>query len=200
MFFADFSEEHEGWGPATGDEPVIRIVHVPAGTATRAAEPPDEPRDARGVPVEIGERRVRFEPVLTPPDPGQEDLSDEEWTAYEQFIDQLYEVTPGLGADAHLMLGHPTVVQEDPRAPGEINLLHLDYDQELNFMYGDAGDVTFYGAADDIRNGHWDRVKGNAQQLLAGRARKRPAGASSRPWQSNVSRRSRAFDEPPELQ
>jgi uncharacterized protein YwqG len=159
VFFADFSEESEGWGPATGDDPVIRIIHVPAGTATRGAEPPDEARDFRGVPVEIGERRVRFEPVLTLPSPDAGDLSDEEWAAYEQFTDQFYEVTPGLGTDAHLMLGHPTVVQEDPREPGEINLLHLDYDDELNFMYGDAGDVTFYGAAEDIRAGRWDRVK-----------------------------------------
>jgi hypothetical protein len=71
VFVADFSEESEGWGPATGDEPVMRIIHVPAGAATRSAEPPDELRDARDVPVEIGEPRVRFEPVLTLPDPGR---------------------------------------------------------------------------------------------------------------------------------
>jgi uncharacterized protein YwqG len=57
------------------------------------------------------------------------------------------------------MLGHATVVQEDPRETGEINLLHLDDDEGLNFMYGDAGDVTFYGTAEDIRAGHWNRVK-----------------------------------------
>jgi hypothetical protein len=158
VFFADFSEESEGWGPARGDESVIRIVHVPADTATRTTEPPDEPRDPRDVPVEIGERRVRFEPVLTLPlDAG--DLPSDERAAYQRLTDQLCEITPGLGTNAHLMLGHPTVVQEDPRAPGEINLLHLDYDEELGFMYGDAGDVTFYGTAEDIRAARWDRIK-----------------------------------------
>jgi hypothetical protein len=159
VFFADFSEESEGWGPACGDDSVIRIVHVPAGTATRTAEPPDEPRDLRDVPVEIGERRVRFQPVLTLPGRDAGDLSDEEWAAYERLTDQLYEVTPGLGTNAHLMLGHPTVVQEDPREPGEINVLHLDWDEELGFMYGDAGDVMFYAAAEDIRAERWDRIK-----------------------------------------
>ena len=159
MFFADFSEESEGWGPANGDEPVIRIVHVPLGAVTRSAEPPEEPRDDRDVPVEIGERRVRFEPVLTLPDADPDALSDDEWEAYERLTDRIYEVTPGLGSDAHLILGHPTVVQGDPREPGEINLLHLDFDEELNFMYGDAGDITFYGAGEDIRAGRWDRIK-----------------------------------------
>jgi hypothetical protein len=159
VFFADFSEEHEGWGPADGNDPVIRILHVPAGAATRSAEPPDEPRDDRDVPVEIGERRVRFEPVLTLPDVDPDDLSDDEWEAYMRLTEGFDAVTPGLGADAHLMLGHPSVVQVDPREPGEINLLHLDYDEELNFMYGDAGDVTFYGTAEDIRAGQWNRVK-----------------------------------------
>ena len=159
VFFADFSEESEGWGPANGDEPVIRIVHVPLGAVTRSAEPPEEPRDDRDVPVEIGERRVRFEPVLTLPDADPDALSDDEWEAYERLTDRIYEVTPGLGSDAHLILGHPTVVQGDPREPGEINLLHLDFDEELNFMYGDAGDITFYGAGEDIRAGRWDRIK-----------------------------------------
>ena len=118
-------------------------------------------RDPRHVRRARGTRRASraFEPVLTLPDPDGEDLSEDEWAAYEELFDQLYKITPGVGADAHLMLGHPTVVQEDPREPGEINLLHLDWDEELGFTYGDAGDVTFYGAAEDIRAGRWDRVK-----------------------------------------
>ena len=67
VFFADLSWDNEGWGPAHGTEPVIEIVHVPAGPATAAATPPDEQRDEDETPVVLNERRVLFEPVLTLP-------------------------------------------------------------------------------------------------------------------------------------
>jgi hypothetical protein len=137
---------------------VIRIVHVEARTATIGAVPPDEPRGERDVPVELNEVRVRFEPVLTPPW-WPDELEDAHDDAYNAFADALLPVTHGVGARAHLLLGHPTAVQWDPREPGEINLLHLDWDEQLGFMYGDAGDVMFSGAPEDILAGRWERVK-----------------------------------------
>ncbi|MDA0166243.1 YwqG family protein [Solirubrobacter ginsenosidimutans] len=150
VFFADFSEESEGWGPAQGDDPVVRVVYVAAGAATTVAEPPDEPRDERDVPVLLAERRVRFEPVLTLPYP--DDLSEDEWEAHEALTGQIE-------APDHILLGHPVFIQEDPCEPGEVSLLALNWDEDLGFMYGDGGQVTFYGAPGDFRAGRWDRLK-----------------------------------------
>ena len=56
------------------------------------------------------------------------------------------------------MLGHPTVVQWDPREPGQVSLLHIGYDEALRFEFLDGGDLTFYGDEDDVRAARWDRL------------------------------------------
>jgi Domain of unknown function (DUF1963) len=147
VFFADFSDENAGWGPARGDDPEIRIVYVEPGSATQACAPPDEPRRVGAVPVELHERGVRFEPVLTLPFP--ESGSD---------LDAFLELSRSMPSPDHLLLGHPPFIQDDPRDAGELSLLQLNWDEDLGFTYGDGGQVTFYGAADDIRAGRWDRL------------------------------------------
>lgn len=151
VFFADFSFENEGWGPATGDDPAIEIVHVPAGAASAAPTPPDEQRDEREVPVVLNERRVRFEPVVTVP---AEELY-EAISELESPDDFLVE----LNMPTHQLLGEPEYRQGDPRERGELHLLQLNWDEELGFTYGDAGQVSFYGTLEDLGMGNWHRIR-----------------------------------------
>jgi uncharacterized protein YwqG len=150
VFFADFSLESEGWGPVDAGASVLELLYVPPGAATTPAEPPHEPRGRYDVPVLLEERRVRFEPVLTLPYP--DELPDDVWDAYEPFAEALD--TPD-----HLLLGEPVFIQEDPREDGELSLLQLNWDEELRFMFGDGGQITFYGSPEDLRAGRWERVK-----------------------------------------
>ena len=150
VFFVDFSLESEGWGPADGRASVLELIHVAPGTPAATAEPPHEPRGRYDVPVLLNERRVRFEPVLTMR--YLDDVPDEIWDAYDAFAEALD--TPD-----HLLLGEPVFIQEDPREDGELSLLQLNWDEELRFMFGDGGEVTFYGSPEDLRDGRWERVK-----------------------------------------
>lgn len=155
VFFADFSSENEGWGPSEGIETAIAIMHVPPGGELPPAAAPDEPRDEYSVPVVLNERRVRFEPVLTMPvlDEIFDQLEDsEDPSAVDAFA-------VALDAPEHLPLGEPVYIQEDPRDPGELSLLQLNWDVDLGFTYGDGGQISFYGRPEDFRAGRWQHVK-----------------------------------------
>jgi len=58
------------------------------------------------------------------------------------------------------LLGYPWPVQEDPREPGQIVLLHVAGDNELGFWldFLDAGDIHFLGTPEAIRGGRWDQL------------------------------------------
>lgn len=150
VFFADFSLENEGWGSADGREPVMELMYITPGAHTELAVPPEEPRGRYDVPVVLNERRVRFESVLTLP--CLEDTDDEFDEAYWHFVGEL-------GSPDHLLLGEPAYLQADPREPGELSLLQLNWDEELRFVYGDGGQISFYGHPDDLRAGRWQRIK-----------------------------------------
>lgn len=87
-------------------------------------------------PPGLRRRDIRFRPVLTVPESDDPDL-----------------IEPG-----HLILGHPEFVQGDPREPGQVSLLHLGWDEALGFEYLDGADLTFYGDAEDVRAGRWERL------------------------------------------
>jgi uncharacterized protein YwqG len=151
VFFADLSFDNEGWSPADASEPVIEIVHVPAGSVSAAATPPDEQRDPDEVAVVLNERRVQFLPVLTLP-------AQELYDALDDHDDPdgfLVE----LDMPEHLLLGEPEYVQGDPREPGEVSVLQLNWDEELGFTYGDGGEISFHGSPEDLRAGRWQRIK-----------------------------------------
>jgi hypothetical protein len=143
VFFGDFREEI--WPPPS------RVVYVPPGTSTTVVSPAEEPpRGEYEVPLELEERRVRFEPVLTLPIPTN--LEDSERDALFAFH-ELLEDTPD-----HLLLGHPVYIQDDPPEDGRISLLQMNWDEPLNFMYADGGSITFRGHPEDIRAGRFDRI------------------------------------------
>ncbi len=156
VFFADFSTENEGWGRWSTTEAAIAIVQVPTGRELPPAAAPNAPREEYNVPIVLNERRVRLEPVLTMP-------------VLDEIFDQL-ETNPedssavdafcvDLDAPEHLLLGEPVYIQEDPREPGELSLLQLNWDVELGFTYGDGGQISFYGRPEDLRARRWQHVK-----------------------------------------
>jgi hypothetical protein len=155
VFFADFSWDNEGWGPVDATDPVIEIVHVLPGDQAVTATPPADDRDEDEVPVVLNERRVRIEPVLTLP------TSEEVFDALNHEDDVVAQDTFFVALDRpdHLLLGEPGYIQEDPRGPGELSLLQINWDTELGFEFGDGGQISFYGRADDLREGRWDRVR-----------------------------------------
>ena len=148
MFFADLTEEGELWEPVRGRRgrprprppPRARDADARAGAARRAAAAqgrlPARPHDARGA----------------------QGLDAAQRLAYEHLHGALLEATPELGEPGHLLLGHPVVVQGDPREPGEVSLLHLGWDEALGFEHLDGGDLTFHADADDVRAGRWERL------------------------------------------
>jgi uncharacterized protein YwqG len=155
VFFADFSTENEGWGRSDGAEAAIAVMHVPAGGEMPPAVAPDEAGEEYNVPVVLNERRVRFEPVLTMPvlDEIFDQLdNDGDPTALDAFAVEL-------DAPEHLLLGEPTYIQEDPREPGDLSLLQLNWDEALGFTYGDGGQISFYGRPEDLRAGLWQHVR-----------------------------------------
>ena len=148
VFFADLSEEGELWEPVVaGEDDRVRILHVAPGTPTHEPDPP----------LALRRRKVAFRPVLTMPEEPM-GLDAAQRLAYDQLYWALYEATPELGEPGHLLLGHPVVVQGDPREPGEVSLLHLGWDEALGFEHLDGGDLTFYADADDICAGRWERL------------------------------------------
>lgn len=150
VFFADFSVENEGWGPADASEPVVEVLYLAPGATVVPAIPPDEARDRYDVPVVLNERSVRFQPVLTLP--FLDEIGDALGDRYDDFA--VEEDSPD-----HLLLGEPVYIQEDPRGPGEVSLLQVNWDEDLGFMWGDGGQISFYALPSDLEAGRWERVK-----------------------------------------
>jgi uncharacterized protein YwqG len=150
VFFADFSDENEGWGPADGSHPAVQLTYVPPGADATAAVAPEQPRDTDDVPVVLKERHIRFEPVLTLP--YRDDIADAHEDAYEQLTEQVE-------SPDHLLFGEPVYIQDDPREPGEVSLLQLNWDEDIEYMHGDGGQISFYGSPEDLRAGRWERIK-----------------------------------------
>lgn len=132
-------------GDAGDDE--AHVIHVPS-EAGPAIAPTEESLEERVLPTVLEERRVRLEPVLTLPFP--DDLEDHEEAALLDLDE--------LGPPDHLLLGHPVYVQDNPPEDGRISLLQMNWDEPLGFMFGDGGQITLHGTADDIRAGRWDRI------------------------------------------
>jgi hypothetical protein len=49
-------------------------------------------------------------------------------------------------------------VQDDPRRPGQVPLLHLANDRRIEFDVLDAGAMQFIGNPDDLCARRWDRI------------------------------------------
>ena len=151
-FFADLSQEGElvePIEPESEGRDRVAVVHTPAGTEMHQPEPPD-PEIALDETLVTPQARLQLRYVgfgyamrtLGLDAVAEYVLGRVVWDVNGGVLDQL--------------LGYPQVVQEDPRGDGDVAVLHLGDEALGGFL--DAGDLLFYGAADDVRAGRWDRL------------------------------------------
>lgn len=158
VFCADLSDDATLWDPVVaGEDPRVFLRHLPPGTPLHQPDPPPHEHNEYDPPVLLRERRIAFKPVLTLPE-HVEGLTAVEQLDYDAIFGQLLEITPGLSDPAHLLLGHPGVVQEDPRDRGQLALLHVGWDEALGFEFLDGGDLTIFGDEADVSAGRWDEL------------------------------------------
>ncbi|MBE2314518.1 DUF1963 domain-containing protein [Solirubrobacter sp. CPCC 204708] len=108
----------------------------------------------------IGSRALAFRPLLQLPswytareELGLDDAQDE---AYSELCDRMIDQWP---EGWHWFGGLYTGIQSDPPEPaGTVLLLHLDDDDELNFMYGDGGSIQFRIPPAALSAGDWSKV------------------------------------------
>jgi uncharacterized protein YwqG len=154
-FFADLSEEGEFVEPIqpadeTGHE-LVAVIFTLADAPTHEPEPPGEP---------LGEVRVTPTARLQLRHLGfgyGQRLFGLDALA-EHAVERLIERVNG---DArNQLLGYPWPVQDDPREPGQVVLLHVADDSEVGFGFDfmDAGDIHFLGTPEDIRARRWDQL------------------------------------------
>lgn len=134
-----------------------RVLYVSAGELVRPAPP-------LGAPPELdGAVTLDPEPELTPcpadVEPvGRLGLSAQQRLVYRNAIEELG------GEPRHRMLGHPDVIQNDPRASDdELLLLQLDLGDPTVFKHGE-GRVYWFVAASDLAQGKLDRTRVVFQQ------------------------------------
>lgn len=133
-----------------------RVLYAGTGELVRPAPP-------RGAPPELdGAVALEPEPELTPCPVESEPvrrlgLSSQDWRAYDDVIEREQE-------PRHRMLGHPDVVQDDPRAGDhELLLLQLDFAEQTVFELGE-GRMYWFIAASDLAQGRLDRARVVFQQ------------------------------------
>jgi hypothetical protein len=136
-FFCDLSEDGLIDAVEPGDpRDILRIVHTPDGT------PIHEPASPEGdAPIALRcEGRLQL-PQWVP----QLDA------AAQRVLERVARMVNS--PDGNQLLGHPRTVQDDPRDPGDINLLHF-----AAVEFADGGALQFYGPADAIKARDWDRI------------------------------------------
>ncbi|MDA0182351.1 YwqG family protein [Solirubrobacter phytolaccae] len=139
LFFADLDELT--WEEVNAPGSPIRLF------ATDAPVPADGPA--------LTPRPVRFQPRLTLPewsDAGEDlGLSAAESEAWSELIGNFVE-------EQHRFGGYASGVQGERPEPGTVLLLHLDWDEELGFEYGDGGTLQFRIPEDALAAEDWSRV------------------------------------------
>jgi uncharacterized protein YwqG len=136
----------------------------------------------------LPEYSIQFQEILTlPEEPESFDLDEEATEAYWDFayrlpmslhhtLEELEQLDEEVDDELpyHYLLGYPIAVQESPieevaythsnimRTPVNeddyILLLQLDYDEALDFIWGDVGKVYFIIKKEDLKNGHFKDV------------------------------------------
>lgn len=145
LFFADLATD-DGSGlieesPVGADDPArLAFTDNPVG-----ATPPDD------LEVLLRERRVRPVPTVALPDdyeaPERLGLADDKAMAYGAVTDTLR---------ATGLLGPWSGSQFEPQEPGSVLLLHLEPDDDFDFL--DAGTIQFRIHADALADGRWDEA------------------------------------------
>lgn len=132
-----------------------RVLYFGTGELVRPTPP-------RGAPPELdGAVALDPEPELTPCPTESESvrrlgLSAQEFLTYRHLLEEDRE-------PQHRMLGHPDVIQNDPRT-GRNELLLVQLDLGERAVYDGEGRMYWFVAASDVAQGKLDRARGVFQQ------------------------------------
>ena len=165
-------QDGEDWPYSNEDEGGWRVYHFPQTNLTRLPWP-EELHDL----ISLRSAAINFEPLWSytswfdfAPDILSE-FSPEEYDAIYQLEKSWKKAFPA----KHQMLGHPNLIQDDPRYAVAINmnrgttkdwrlLLQVDTDDEINFDFCCCGRVWFVIHQDDLKNENFADIGYDGQQ------------------------------------
>jgi hypothetical protein len=111
----------------------------------------------------LGSRALAFEPVLMLP--GWYSAAEElgldaaAGEAYDELDSRMHHEWPGHNEGTHWFGGLYTGIQSQPPEPRDsVLLLHVEWDEELGFLYGDLGSIQFRIPRDALAAGDWSQV------------------------------------------
>ncbi len=125
---------------------LCEVVFSEPGTPLRRREFPDELSDQE----RYAALALRPQPELTLPPAPPSFLSEEELDAYQW---KLEELAPG---PRHRLLGHPDLVQDDPRDDAHALLLQVDSEDAARMTWGDLGRLYYLISPADLRAGRFE--------------------------------------------
>jgi uncharacterized protein YwqG len=172
------AKEQRGWGFDPADQQFWKVIAVPKVSGVAAVPPPEA--------LPFPAYRMLPRTVRTIPDYGEPALAGLD-ADYDDFERMPAELDQGDAAPWHRMFGWPDLVQNpmqlqcqlasngiyvggskgyrNPRAaelaPGAADwllLLQLDTDDDIGWMWGDAGTLYYWIREQDLRTGRFDRT------------------------------------------
>ena len=162
FFYALNQEDETPWGEA--DQVGGWRVFYSDGTSKRAIVP-DQAK------VEYGLATATISAAIfcsIPTDTFWIDYEDEEQTLSDEEDEQWEELQDQFELPPLTMLGHPQIIQHDARMEAAQYtkrgattdwhlLLQMDTDDEIDWMWGDAGAMFYLMHRDDLSNREWDK-------------------------------------------
>lgn len=154
LFFAQLTQS--ALSIASSRAGAIRVIHVGR----------NESAETRTVPAggrELSRLRVVPRPVLTLPGASTFGLRGANERRYERVVSSLEaaQSDPSIaeeGQGSHQVFGHPRLLQDDPRDPGQTLVLQIHADPRLGLSYQDAGAIYFLATREVLRGKRWNAV------------------------------------------
>ena len=151
LFFADIDRDHDAELTDAVNQPDAAI-RVFATDEVVAAE-------LRGAPLRP--RPIVLRPILTLPSgheaPLDLGLNAFEASVYRELCDELAAALTD-ARSTHWIGGHATGIQGFTPEPGTFLLLHLEWDDDLDFQFLDGGDLQFRIPTDALAVRDWSRI------------------------------------------
>jgi uncharacterized protein YwqG len=147
------AKEQRGWGFDPADQQFWKVIAVPKVSGVAAVPPPEA--------LPFPAYRMLPRTVRTIPDYGEPALAGLD-ADYDDFERMPAELDQGDAAPRHRMFGWPDLVQNpvelEPGAADRLLLLQLDTDDDIGWMWGDAGTLYYWIREQDLRTGRFDRT------------------------------------------
>ncbi len=160
LFFADI-RDHGGWwieSPENVEGAPTRVLYVPAGVELLTAESPDPSLHVLVCQHVLGVRQLSL----------PTDHETPQWLGLDGDAVDVYDEIAGIlryGNEAldftrgtHWVLGALVNVQGHPVKEDTVLLLHLSFDEKLDFLYLDDGAIQFRIPAAALAAAEWSAV------------------------------------------